>query len=330
MGSAEPELPGQREHRCRLPGGGGVSNYGSLAFGTQSALSTATVNVALTGGVQLQCTPGVTLNMTVDGGQYNNGGRNMQIASGTARVAYKLFRDAAYSQSLGIGQSVAVAYSDANNISLPIYGQVQLPGNQPGGRTAMCCRCSCRGDGAIQRPAGRRTRSSSMRLSVRGLRACSYLILAGLLSGAPGAWAASSVLIWPIDPVLEADQQASALWLENRGSETANLQIRVFAWSQSDFADQYQNQRDVIGSPPVAKIERAEATGALTRTRTLRRGRNWRTGSSSTRFLPHARHFPGGGQERGRHPFPDALFGAAVRLWRGAVEQGGYDPGQGP
>ena len=30
-------------------------------------------------------------------------------------------------------QSVAVAYSDANNISLPIYGQVQLPGNQPGG-----------------------------------------------------------------------------------------------------------------------------------------------------------------------------------------------------
>ncbi|ERO65092.1 Csu type fimbrial protein [Pseudomonas piscis] len=112
---------------------GGASNYGSLAFGTQSALSTATVNVALTGGVQLQCTPGVTLNMTVDGGQYNNGGRNMQVASGTARVAYKLFRDAAYSQSLGIGQSVAVAYSDANNISLPIYGQVQLPGNQPGG-----------------------------------------------------------------------------------------------------------------------------------------------------------------------------------------------------
>ncbi|WP_249490784.1 molecular chaperone [Pseudomonas sp. HS6] len=67
--------------------------------------------------------------------------------------------------------------------------------------------------------------------------------------------AASSVLIWPIDPVLEADQQASALWLENRGSETANLQIRVFGWSQNGFQEQYQNQRDVIGSPPVAKIE---------------------------------------------------------------------------
>ena len=76
-----------------------------------------------------------------------------------------------------------------------------------------------------------------------------------VMLGASQAHAASSVLIWPIDPVLEADQQASALWLENRGRETANLQIRVFGWSQNGFAEQYQNQRDVIGSPPVAKIE---------------------------------------------------------------------------
>ena len=54
----------------------------------------------------------------------------------------------------------------------------------------------------------------------------------GALCTAGFGQAASSVLIWPIDPVLEADQQASALWLENRGTETANLQIRVFAWSQ--------------------------------------------------------------------------------------------------
>ncbi|WP_347901091.1 spore coat U domain-containing protein [Pseudomonas purpurea] len=112
---------------------GGVSNYGNLAFGTASALSTSTVQVALTSGVQLQCTPGVTLSMTVDGGQYNSSGRHMQLNSGSARVAYQLFRDAAYSQALGISQSVSVAYTDANNISLPIYGQVQLPGNVPGG-----------------------------------------------------------------------------------------------------------------------------------------------------------------------------------------------------
>ncbi|EZP33454.1 fimbrial biogenesis chaperone [Pseudomonas sp. RIT288] len=93
-------------------------------------------------------------------------------------------------------------------------------------------------------------------------------LLALVMLGAGHAQAASSVLIWPIDPVLEADQQASALWLENRGTETANLQIRVFGWSQSGFAEQYQNQRDVIGSPPVAKIEPGQKQLVrLTRTR---------------------------------------------------------------
>ena len=56
-----------------------------------------------------------------------------RLSSGSARVAYQLFRDAAFSQSLGIGQSISVSYSDANAISLPIYGRVVLPGNQPGG-----------------------------------------------------------------------------------------------------------------------------------------------------------------------------------------------------
>lgn len=90
----------------------------------------------------------------------------------------------------------------------------------------------------------------------------------GALCSAGFVQAASSVLIWPIDPVLEADQQASALWLENRGTETANLQIRVFAWSQNGFDEQYQNQRDVIGSPPVARIEPGQKQLVrLTRTR---------------------------------------------------------------
>lgn len=94
-----------------------------------------------------------------------------------------------------------------------------------------------------------------MYLCTRRLRAVRFGVLTMALLGAVPVQGASSVLIWPIDPVLEADQQASALWLENRGSETANLQVRVFAWSQSDFGDQYQNQREVIGSPPVANLE---------------------------------------------------------------------------
>lgn len=83
-----------------------------------------------------------------------------------------------------------------------------------------------------------------------------YNLLAGavvLLCSAP-LQAATSVLIWPIDPVLEANQKAGALWLENRGDAPANLQVRVFAWRQGEFGDQYQAQREIIGSPPVANI----------------------------------------------------------------------------
>ena len=112
---------------------GSASNYGTLTYGSYSALATSTVTAALTGGVTLQCTPGVALSMSDDGGLHSGTGRNLLHNSGSAQVAYQLFRDAAFSQSLGIGQSVSVSYSDANTISLPIYGRVVLPGNQPGG-----------------------------------------------------------------------------------------------------------------------------------------------------------------------------------------------------
>lgn len=98
-------------------------------------------------------------------------------------------------------------------------------------------------------------------------------VLSAMLLAASQVQAASSILIWPIDPVLEADQQASALWLENRGDEPANLQIRVFGWTQSSFDDQYQNQREVIGSPPVARIEPGQKQLVrLTRTRDIAPG----------------------------------------------------------
>ena len=142
------------------------------------------------------------------------------------------------------------------------------------------------------------------------------------------AQAASSVLIWPIDPVLEADQQASALWLENRGTETANLQIRVFAWSQSGFDEQYQNQRDVIGSPPVAKIEPGQKQLVrLTRTREVPPGQELAyriiIDEIPSPLQPPSRRR----RQDGRgDSLPDALFGAVVRLRRRAVEQGGQHP----
>ncbi|MFK8328820.1 spore coat U domain-containing protein [Pseudomonas sp. BJa5] len=114
---------------------GGVSTWGTLDFGSHSALSTGNVSTALGGTtVTLQCTPGVSLSMRLNGGQNSAAGlRNLKRGSGTALVAYQLFADAGLSQVLGIDQNVAVAYGDATAIKLPVYARAQLTGNLPAG-----------------------------------------------------------------------------------------------------------------------------------------------------------------------------------------------------
>lgn len=80
--------------------------------------------------------------------------------------------------------------------------------------------------------------------------------LAGLLVAlaAGGALAQSSLMIWPLDPVIEHDQRASALWLENRGSQPVSLQIRVLGWTQDTGSDHYAAQDLVMPSPPMAVV----------------------------------------------------------------------------
>jgi len=114
---------------------GGVSNYGVLNFGSQSALSTATLSTSLGGTtVTFQCTPGVALSMSLDGGQNSaSGSRNPKRNGGSQLLAYQLYRDAALSQALAIGQSVSVSYSDPTAIKLPVYGRTQLSGTLPAG-----------------------------------------------------------------------------------------------------------------------------------------------------------------------------------------------------
>lgn len=84
-------------------------------------------------------------------------------------------------------------------------------------------------------------------VSLAGLAAVALLPSLGM--------AASSVLIWPIDPVIQSSEKAGALWLENRGSQPVTLQVRVLEWSQQGHADGYAAQKAVIGSPPMARIE---------------------------------------------------------------------------
>ena len=74
------------------------------------------------------------------------------------------------------------------------------------------------------------------------------------LATALPAQAATPLLIWPVDPVVEPDRRAAALWLENRGSQPAVLQIRIYRWTQPAGDDRFADQRAVEASPPIVEI----------------------------------------------------------------------------
>jgi len=75
------------------------------------------------------------------------------------------------------------------------------------------------------------------------------------LAGNTPVQASAPILIWPVDPVIEADRGAGALWLENRGTSSAVMQIRVYRWTQVDGEDHFEEQQDVEASPPMARIQ---------------------------------------------------------------------------
>ncbi|KOC90136.1 fimbrial biogenesis chaperone [Winslowiella iniecta] len=79
------------------------------------------------------------------------------------------------------------------------------------------------------------------------------LLLATVTTGL--AHAGNSVMIWPIDPKITSDQKAAELWLENRGTSTTLMQVRVFGWNQVNGKEQYQTQQQLLASPPLVRIE---------------------------------------------------------------------------
>lgn len=65
---------------------------------------------------------------------------------------------------------------------------------------------------------------------------------------------AASVLIWPLNPIIEPGRNGAVLWLENRGQSDVVLQIRVMRWSQEQGGDLYSAQEEVLASPPMVRI----------------------------------------------------------------------------
>ncbi|MGS0893974.1 fimbrial biogenesis chaperone [Burkholderia stagnalis] len=88
-----------------------------------------------------------------------------------------------------------------------------------------------------------------MRMRIRAVAALAAAFAAGAVH------AAASVMIWPIDPVIENDQHAAALWLENRDTKPVTLQVRVLGWREAGGEDLYsEDQTRVAGSPPMTTV----------------------------------------------------------------------------
>ena len=68
------------------------------------------------------------------------------------------------------------------------------------------------------------------------------------------AQAAATILLWPIDPWLAADANATELWIQNRGNSATTMQVRIVRWKQEDGHERYTAQQDVVASPPIVTI----------------------------------------------------------------------------
>lgn len=63
-----------------------------------------------------------------------------------------------------------------------------------------------------------------------------------------------SLLIWPLNPTIKAQENAAALWLENPSDQPITMQIQSYAWAQQDGEDVYAPQSEVIATPTLVTL----------------------------------------------------------------------------
>jgi len=104
--------------------------------------------------------------------------------------------------------------------------------------------------------------------------------LAGWLAIATPAPAAS-LQVAPVLVEVAAPGAAAALSLTNSGARRLNVQVRVFRWSQKNGHDRLEPTRDVIASPPFARLR----PGAKNTIRVVRVSKKPVAGEESYRLL---------------------------------------------
>jgi len=110
-------------------------DFGTLGFGTHPATNSGTVtaSVVATGGgaMQVECTRGLSVQVSVDAGQHATGSqRRLALASSpTNLVSYALYTGPSLATPIPVGSSVTVVVPQSGVIDLPIFGAATLPGS---------------------------------------------------------------------------------------------------------------------------------------------------------------------------------------------------------
>ncbi|QNY28833.1 molecular chaperone [Acinetobacter seifertii] len=80
-------------------------------------------------------------------------------------------------------------------------------------------------------------------------------VATSLLLFLPSVLNAASIRLSPVNVEILSDQSASSISLYNQSNESADLQIRIFEWTQNAGQDQLIPTEDIAVSPPFLKLK---------------------------------------------------------------------------
>jgi spore coat protein U-like protein len=109
-------------------------DFGMLDFGTHSAVLAGAVSTSLvaTGGgpVSMECTQGMTFQLSIDGGQHAAGSeRRLEHATlGSHLVSYALYTSSAMTTPIAINTNLPLSAPANGQVSLPVFAVATLPG----------------------------------------------------------------------------------------------------------------------------------------------------------------------------------------------------------
>jgi fimbrial chaperone protein len=87
------------------------------------------------------------------------------------------------------------------------------------------------------------------RVAAAGIRAAALFVLI-----AGGAARAQSLTVLPVTVQMAPGQSAASLTVINQGDRETTVQIRAFAWTQTDGNDELATSAEVLASPPLGTI----------------------------------------------------------------------------